>query len=127
MSADIFALASRHAEWLAARRAVIAGNIANASTPGYRARDAAGFDAMLGASRATLAATRPGHLASAGIEALAEPETDAGSASAEVTHSGNSVSLDAELIKSAEVARGQALNAGVVRSFHRLLLASIKG
>jgi flagellar basal-body rod protein FlgB len=45
----------------------------------------------------------------------------------DVTHSGNSVSMEQELIKAGEVNRSFALNAGILKAFHRMLLASAKG
>ena len=43
-----------------------------------------------------------------------------------VAPSGNSVSLEQELIKAGEVNRDYALNTSIVRSFHRMLMASVK-
>ncbi|MGX1258429.1 flagellar basal body rod protein FlgB [Sinorhizobium fredii] len=36
---QLFELASRQAQWLTVRQNVVAGNIANANTPHYRAKD----------------------------------------------------------------------------------------
>ncbi len=44
----------------------------------------------------------------------------------EVVHSGNSVSLEQEMIKGSDVSRDYSMNAAVVRSFHRMLLSSAK-
>ncbi|GEM_PF-87342 len=44
---QIFSIASQRAEWLSARLAVIASNVANATTPGYRAREIAPFADVL--------------------------------------------------------------------------------
>ncbi len=44
----------------------------------------------------------------------------------EITHSGNSVSLEQELIKAGEVNRAYKLNTGIAKAFHRMLLASAK-
>lgn len=114
---SIFEIASRQAEWLALRRAHVASNIANVNTPGYRAREVMPFDAYL--QRATSAGASPG-LDAAGGETNEE-------ALAETLESGNSVNLENELLKSSEIARNHALNAGMVRAFHRMLLLSSKG
>ena len=37
------------------------------------------------------------------------------------------MSLDKELIKAGEVARDFSLNTGIVKSFHRMWMASVKG
>ena len=44
---QLFELASRQAEWLATRQCVVAGNIANANTPGFKAKDVTPFQAVL--------------------------------------------------------------------------------
>ncbi len=40
---QLFDLASRQAEWLTIRQQVVAGNIANANTPKFRAKDVTPF------------------------------------------------------------------------------------
>jgi len=44
----------------------------------------------------------------------------------EVTHTGNSVSLEQELIKAGDVNRAYRLNTSVAKAFHRMILASAK-
>ena len=44
----------------------------------------------------------------------------------ETMHSGNSVSLEQELIKAGEINRSYRLNTSVVKSFHRMMLNSMK-
>lgn len=121
----LFNLASQHNQWLSVRQAAIAGNIANANTPGFEAQDVEPFEAALDAAHLAMAATQPGHLAPSPTDAPA-PETRAHEPW-EVTHSGNSVSLEQELLKAGEANRAYALNIGVVKAFHRMLIASVKG
>jgi flagellar basal-body rod protein FlgB len=45
----------------------------------------------------------------------------------DTTHSGNNVSLEAELLKAGDNRKQFALDMGVVKSFHRLYLAGLKG
>jgi flagellar basal-body rod protein FlgB len=45
----------------------------------------------------------------------------------DITVSGNSVSLEQELLMAGEINRSYAMNSGVVKAFHRMLLASVKG
>ena len=52
---QLFDLASRQAEWLTIRQQVVAGNIANANTPKFRAKDVTPFDAVLDKSDITMA------------------------------------------------------------------------
>ncbi len=122
---ELFAVASQRAQWLSARLGVIAGNIANAGTPGYRARDVAPFSAVMENRAVKLARTSPAHLNMSGEAAPARPETREAPAG-RMTYSGNSVSLDKELMKGAEVVRSYRLTTSVVRSFHRMYLLALK-
>jgi flagellar basal-body rod protein FlgB len=124
-SVYLFALASRHNQWLSVRQSTIAGNVANANTPGFKALDAQPFEDVLQSTALAMTATRSQHLAptQGGVQTT-EVGADEGW---EVTHSGNTVSLDQELLKAGEVNRSFALNASILKSFHRMLLASAKG
>ena len=80
----IFAVASAMARHAASRQALTAENIANADTPGYRARDLAPFDAaMVNSASAPRIVETPG-----------EPSPN-----------GNTVSLEAEMLRSGSAAR----------------------
>jgi flagellar basal-body rod protein FlgB len=121
----LFSLASQHNQWLSVRQSTIAGNVANANTPGFQALDVEPFEAVLDATRLEMAATRSAHLTASPARV---PVTEVGNEQGwEVMHSGNTVSLDQELIKSGEVTRSFQLNAGILKAFHRMLLASSKG
>ena len=120
----LFELASRHAQWLSTRQATIAGNIANADTPGFKARDIEPFTEVLEKTQLAMATTAPRHLPIGGTTMDA-----AGVGQAEgwaVKDSGNSVTLEAELLKSGEVDREFALNTSIQKSFYRLLMTSVK-
>ena len=121
---ELFSLASQHNRWLSTRQAAIAGNVANADTVGYKAMDVEPFEAAMQQARLAMASTNPGHLAPAGGNANASPVRS--DAPWEVKHSGNSVSLEQELIKAGEVNRAYRLNTSIVKSFHRMILASAK-
>lgn len=122
---SLLQLASKNARWLSARQTTIAGNIANANTPGYRSADLEPFSAILDRTRARLTTTSPGHLTEMpGRAAATERRPDD---AWEIQHSGNSVSLDQELVKASEVKGAFALNTSIVKSFNRMLLASSKG
>ena len=60
----IFAIGHQRSRWLTARVAAVATNVANADTPGFKARDVAPFEATLSAVRSDVDRTQPGHLAS---------------------------------------------------------------
>jgi flagellar basal-body rod protein FlgB len=120
----LFEVAAEKAQWLSARQTAIAGNVANANTPGYRALDMEPFSAILDASPIEMAATNPAHLSppqSQGGE-LREVETEP----AEQTLSGNTVNLEQQMINLSEVNRDYQMSANIRRAFHQLLLSALK-
>jgi flagellar basal-body rod protein FlgB len=122
---DIFALASRQAGWLDAKRLAIANNVANANTPGYKAQDIQPFSDVLGSRSVALGSTHPSHF---GTTDRAQERVEAADVEAwEAFHSGNNVNLDQEFLASGDVARQHALNTAIQRSFQRMFLASVKG
>ena len=44
----------------------------------------------------------------------------------DVVHSGNSVSLEQEMMKAGDVNRDYSLNTAIVKSFHRMFMTSAK-
>ncbi len=58
----IFKLASQRSQWLTTRETMIAGNVANANTPGYRATDLQPFSSVLDSTQMTMATTNPMHM-----------------------------------------------------------------
>jgi flagellar basal-body rod protein FlgB len=120
----LFSVVAQHNHWLSVRQATIAGNIANANTPGFKALDVAPFEAALQQARLSMTTSNPGHMTAAGAEAPAVATQRA--EPWETTHSGNNVSLEQELINSGDVARAFRLNTSVVKTFHRMLLSSAK-
>jgi flagellar basal-body rod protein FlgB len=120
----LFDLAARHAQWASVRQAVITGNIANANSPGFAARDIEPFHDILDSTHLEMARTSAAHIDTAGAE-LGAGKTGVAD-SWDVTYSGNSVSIDQELVKADEVSRAFSLDAGIVKAFHRMLLASVR-
>lgn len=121
---NLFDLASRQARWLAARQAAVAGNIANANTPGFVAKDVAPFaDVLKGMKPAqvSMAATSSGHWQA---DRIAFEDQDPATA---VLPSGNTVVLADEMVKAGEVRRAFEVNTAVVKAFHRMLMMSAKG
>lgn len=120
----IFDLAAQHMQWIAARQQATASNIANIDTPGYRARDVAPFEAVLEHTALDLTASNAAHLR---LEQAAIQTVDtAPGASWDTSHSGNSVTLEAELLKVGENGRMQAFDTNLQRVFQRMLLSSLK-
>lgn len=121
----LFSLASQHNRWLSVRQSAVAGNVANANTPGYKAQDVAGFETALDSVRVEMTATNGKHLSLGETRRTGSTETQE-QTEWETTHSGNSVSLEQELIKAGEINRTYRLNTSVVKTFHRMMLASTK-
>jgi flagellar basal-body rod protein FlgB len=120
----LFQIASQKSQWLSARQTAIAGNVANANTPGYHALDIQPFSAVLDSSPIQLATTNPAHLSLPPSEAgaLREIEVDP----AEQTLSGNTVNLEQQMITLGDVDRDYTMSANIRRAFHQLLLSAIK-
>ncbi len=121
----LFDLASQQARWLTVRQQTIASNVANANTPGYKASDVVPFEEVFDDASIRMAATNPGHI---GVDPLAADQVSVADAAAwETTQSGNSVSLENEMLKAGEVNRSFSLNTSVVKAFHQMLMNSVKG
>ena len=107
-------LSSQLAAHSAARQTVITENIAHADTPGFRARDVPDFADSLNSGPALAAqVTRPGHIAF-GADANGFEAREIASFGAE-TPNGNSVSLEDQMMRGAEVRQNHDLALGVYR------------
>jgi flagellar basal-body rod protein FlgB len=117
-------LASQQAQWLSARQKTTAGNIANANTPGYTAMDVQPFTDVLDKTQIAMVATNSAHLVPEGNDytAARAATTD----SWETVYSGNSVSLEQEMMKEGDINRSFTLNANIKRAFHQMLMLSAK-
>jgi flagellar basal-body rod protein FlgB len=120
----LFEVAAQKTQWLSARQTAIAGNVANANTPGYRALDIQPFSAVLDSSPIELATTNPAHLSLPQSEAGALREIEV--APAEQTLSGNTVNLEQQMIDLGDVNRDFTMGANIRRVFHQLILSALK-
>jgi flagellar basal-body rod protein FlgB len=103
----LFDMAEKRLVWTAQRQSVLAGNIANANTPAYQARDIDSFASVLaGQGGVEPTRTQPGHLAGTLPSGLASVTKDPPKARA---LDGNSVALDEQLTKVADTETTQAL------------------
>jgi flagellar basal-body rod protein FlgB len=121
---QLFNIAFRQNEWFAQRQSVISSNIANANTPGYKAKDVESFDAAMQTS-VPLAATDSQHFGSPAFDAIRDQ--DNGSGQAEVLVSGNDVNVEQEFLKSNDVMRGYTMNTQIMKTFDRMLQSVTKG
>lgn len=117
-------LVSNSNDWLSLRQATIAENIANANTPGFRAQDLEPFTTTISKTQLAMTATHGSHLGQT-TEAARSLDVEKADSWA-VSHSGNSVSIEQELVKAGEVARDHSLNASIAKSFHRMYLTAVK-
>ena len=122
---SLMSLAVRKADWLEARQTLLAQNVANANTPSYKAKDIESFESYLDNAGTTMSTSNGRHLSisSSGRESPRMKHGGIG----EKSHSGNTVSVENELLKLGEANSQFALNAGLIKSFHRMILASLKG
>jgi flagellar basal-body rod protein FlgB len=112
---------ARHA---ATRQSVVAENLANANTPGYKSRDMVSFQDVM-ANRSTkiaMAASRPGHIGSGSDPAAARIFADN---SAETSPDGNSVAVEEEILKSIEAERQHSRAITIYQSSLNILRSSI--
>jgi len=117
---SLIRMASAMARHAGARHNVVAQNIANADTPGYRARDVKGFAEYVN-EPFTARATRPGHAGTAPLARAAfRPDTfvDRG---VDAGPNGNSVSLEHEMVKAVEAQGQHALATTIYRKVHDLM------
>lgn len=103
------------------RHTTVARNIANADTPGFKARDMQSFADSYRAASEPLRTTDPRHLQAPGWS----PEARQVSDETGVSPNGNSVSLEEEMLKAAEVKRSHDLSLGIYRSALDLMRTSI--
>ncbi|HHY51229.1 MAG TPA: flagellar basal body rod protein FlgB [Alphaproteobacteria bacterium] len=98
----IFAALTDKMRWHQTRQALLAENVANAATPGFRGRDLEAFDfeqqlrAVGGGALATVV-TNPGHIVAAGSNADGFKSRTVNGF--EVTPTGNAVTLEDEMMK----------------------------
>ena len=119
----LFDVASSQAKWLSLRQATISSNVANVNTPGFRAQDIEPFDKMLNSKVVPVAVTSPNHITSG---ELMRSQGIRKEKSWEVVHSGNSVSVEQEMLKAGDINRDFSLNTAIVKSFHRMYMSSVK-
>ena len=116
----INSLAKTHANWLSVRQSVIASNVANANTPGFRAVDVKPMDDSKSMFTA-LASTNGQHITAGigGVDGIGISRQSTW----ETYHSGSNVSLPQEMMKASEVRGAYELNTTVMKSFHRMVFA----
>lgn len=119
---EITAMAQAMAAHAGDRMGLIARNVANADTPGYRAMDLPDFASVYGAQASLpLRGTRPGHLTGPGAETGWRPVAASGPAAPD----GNSVSLESEMVRAALARQEQDMALAIYRHASGVLRASL--
>ncbi len=120
----ILQLAAQRTQWLSARQSIIASNVANANTPGYRASDLQPFSAVLDSTQISMATTNPAHLAPTEDELASARVVE--SDPADETLSGNSVRLEQEMIRLGDVNRDYSMGTNIKRAIHQMMMSALK-
>ncbi len=116
----IFDLLERKLNWVSARQHVVAQNISNADTPGYRPRDLAPFSAMLDSFSVSPVRTNPLHLAGyAPSGATQRP------AETERAPDGNAVGLENQLTKVADNENMQAMTGNLWKTYMGMFMTAL--
>mgnify|MGYP000097270129 CR=1 FL=1 len=126
-SLSFFKVASQRMQWLSVRQQVISENIANADTPGFKAREVSDFSQMVeGAARVSgVAVTNSRHLGGAEHAGNVRVRQDEGSW--EQSMDGNTVVLEQQTIKASEVSENYRMAAQLYRKGHELLTLAVTG
>ena len=117
---ELTRMAQAMARQAGARMGVIAQNVANADTPGYKARDLPDF-ADTWRESLPLRATRPGHLGVSERPLLPEAQIVAATGSP----NGNTVSLEGEMVKAAEARQSHEMALAIYRSTSDLVRTAL--
>lgn len=118
---EITKMAQGFARHAGARQAEIARNMAHADTPGFKARDMPPFAEVYGAAEGQrMRHSRPGHLGEVpGAGAVARADRSAASPD------GNTVSIEREMVRAAEVRQDHAMALSIYQSVSNILRSSL--
>ncbi len=118
---ELIQMAQSLAAQSGARMAVIAENVANADTPGYKAKDLPSFAEAYADDPGQMRTTRSGHLTGAFPATTPLPERTRG----HEAPNGNSVSLEAEMVKSVETRQNHDVALAIYRATSDVIRASL--
>lgn len=117
---EVLNMARAMAVHAAARQGLVAANVANADTPGYRARDLASFGEVWRGQDGTMRATRAGHMGGGGaVRAESLPDR------LHTSPNGNAVSLEAEMVKAAGARQQHDMALAIYRSLSGNIRATL--
>ncbi|MDX1485995.1 MAG: flagellar basal body rod protein FlgB [Alphaproteobacteria bacterium] len=124
----LFSLMSQRLAWLGKRQQVLAQNIANVDTPGFRAKDVnePGFKEMIqgaGPSKPAMVVTHATHLG--GAHRPASVFKTVVDKEAEVSLSGNSVSIEDQVLKVNRTAMDHQVTVNLYRKHIAMIKAAL--
>lgn len=120
---DLTRMANAMAQRAGARMGVISRNVANADTPGFKAMDLPSFAETFQDSDFAMRATRPEHFGAATSES--EPQMQVRRAKGADAPNGNTVSLEQEMVKMADVRQSHEMALAIYRNTSDILRASL--
>lgn len=119
---QITAMAQALASHAGNRMGLIAQNVANADTPGFKAMDLPSFAETYREGHALdMRVTRAGHLAGFSTETDGIPRRSSGAESP----NGNSVSIEQEMVKAASARQDHEMALAIYRSTSEIIRASL--
>ncbi len=125
----LFRMMSQRMEWLSQRQQLIATNVANANTPGYKAKDLnpLSFDKMLRAGTGKLGAkvTRAGHLTSVSASGSDNFKLKPRDDDKAESMTGNDVLLEQEMMKVAQTAMDYQLTTNLYRKHLAIIRSAL--
>ena len=129
-SISLFNVLSKRMSWLAKRQAILAQNVANIDTPGYKPLDLRPLDfrslARSAAGRMKMTTTNAGHLTAAGVKA-GDRTTVVKAPTTEANISGNEVVLEDEMMKVGQTRMEYELAMTLYRRNVSLLRSAMRG
>jgi len=120
---SVMSIANAKSLWLSARQELLAQNVANLNTPAYVSKDLVPFNEVMkalpnmSAEPQSMTTNYSFDSDFSKISVVNEAMLD----------SGNNVSLETELLKIGETTSQYSFNTNIIKSFHRMFLASLKG
>lgn len=117
----LFNLGFDRGRWLAAKASTIAGNVANADTPGFHARHVVPFEQFLAMRNGAPDRAQDDHVGVAETAMRMVQDT-----TEEAKLSGNDVSLEDEMAALGQTRAEQSTAATIISAFNRMLQSSIK-
>ena len=126
----LFRMMSQKMEWLAERQRLLAHNVANVNTPGYRSQDLKplDFDSLVRAGtntgRAAARATHAGHITGSASSGSTRFKLKAENRNAQQSITGNDIVVEQEMMKVAQTSMEYQLTTNLYRKHLAIIRAA---